>query len=270
MQAMGHYYKALQHIQEGSTSKLETLVAAFVAFTMDSTLYNYKAGQVHLRAARTLVEELEYETIGSQGSDTYDLVHNVMKILLVTGEGFQAMMTSSRPVVKHEPEGSPYSCATFQALRDQMGRYLSEYQNVQSTSADLDEFPKVWEKAVRAHQLSGTEPPVLNETMDLLSLIAKAAVLGDEKQNTMYGGCLYVLDHVLNRVTYALETKHGLSKQHSDLLDETLKQVMRHLFGCFTDEATWWDRKDLIERIAQQDHRVFEETIVLRSMNISF
>lgn len=266
---MVHYSKALQAIQEGHTSKLETLIAAFVAFTMDSTLYNYKAGQVHLRAARTLIEELEFETFESQSLDTYDLVHNIMRMLLVTGEGFQAMMTSPRPVIKAEPEGSQYSCATFQALRDQMTRYIMEYQKSKSTSANFHEFPIVWEKAVSANQVSGKEPPVVNETMDLLSLIAKASTLSDEEQTAMYGDCLYVLDYVLNRVLYALETKHELGKDHSALLDETLRIVVRLLFGCFSDESTWWDRKDLIERIAQHDHRVFEETMVLQSMNVN-
>lgn len=265
---MGHYYKALQNIQEGSDSKLETLVAAELAFTLDSMLFNFKSGQVHLRGVRTLIEELEIEALESRNRSTYDFVHNTMRTLLATGEGYQAMMLNSRPDIADPSVLAKYNATTYKALRDQMHRYLKQYHNLSHLTPEIYEFPNTWKKGVVSYQQSGQEPLALKEAMHLFFVIAVTLALKDKEWIARYGDQTKASDYILERVAIMLKMRHDLNEEDSELLGETLKIALMHLFDLFSDQKEWWVRKDLIEKMAQEDYQVFERTAVLKTMRI--
>lgn len=263
-QAVRHYSNALTEIRRGHTSKLETLVAALIAWTVEAMLHNYRAGQVHLNGARALIEELELETLKSSDRSTYEFVHLSMRPFLATVEDYNGLMVDSRPNLEEDAWLFESGHEIFKALRDQMSQCITQWRHTKPTIAQLRQYLQSWENANRAQRYSGREPLVLKEAAHHLFTIASKLAQSDDSVDE--SGTFV---HVLQRTADALTPRtHHLSAEESELLEETLGIVLTHLFDVFPSRAEWPGQRKLIEKIARANRRVFERTCILEELGV--
>lgn len=267
-QTFTHYCRALQDIREGNTSKLETLVASLVAWTVESMPYNYGNGLLRLSGARKLIGELEHEASESGNHSTYELVHGTMRAFLATSEGHQAFTMDPQPDAKSNPWLAQDNFETYRARRGQISGFLGQYHQIKPTKAELHDFLSCWENAIRTYRNDGQGPMILKEALHLLFLIALTLAPKDEIGSTKYSHYTNIMTHILTRVAIALRMRRHLDTKDCEILEETIQLIVMRLFDFFPDEQEWWAHKNLIEKIAQESHAVFERTKVLQTLSI--
>ncbi|KAK5944941.1 hypothetical protein PMZ80_002144 [Knufia obscura] len=263
-QALTHYTSALKDIMDGKTSKVESLIAGLMAWTIESMLFDYRSGAIHLKGARRLLHELETETLQNGNVGTYDLVHKNLRETLGVCEGYNAIMLYSKPLfmdVKNNPFLAEDACyLSVRAIRGHLSRRLTQYRKGVDDKQDFLRFLTLWESADRAYRYIGSEAQVLKEANHLLFNIAAALLPQDEVAGFSQEINSGTIDYVLMRVRAALDERYRLSRGEQEILDESLAVVLMHLFELFPDNERWKKHQQSLAILAKTYPQVFAET----------
>ncbi|KAJ9650739.1 hypothetical protein H2198_009964 [Neophaeococcomyces mojaviensis] len=263
--ALTYYSSALKGIVSGRTSKVETLVASFMAWTMEVMMFDYIGGEVHVDGARRLLQELksdpQHHSIVEQLRPAFYLV-----------EGYNKLMLPTTPICRAAPwiTACPHTL-TVRANQNTLSNYLTAYarappQRRPSTGSML-KFLRSWENKDRLCRYLGPEPQIMKESLHLLWNLAVALLPQGEVGWFSHNANADTICFVLNRVNAALREKKMLTKTQRDRLDETLNVVLRHLFELFPEAGRWAKHEGLLREMAKGHPKVFEWEAILESIS---
>lgn len=252
--ALIHYMSALADIAAGKTSKLESLFASLVGWVIEAMHFDYRAGRIHLRGGRRILEEVESEATARGDHATYDLAHNNLREALRVCEGYNSMMLDSKPILEVLNNGvwldQDGGVPTLRALRRRLSQHITNYRQGAFDGPQFACSLKAWENVDRICRHLGPEPPILKYANHLLFNIA-AALLPEH----MAGGFDYVgkdvVDHVLIRASAAFHERSQLSTDEKSILDETLTVVLTHLFDLFSGREMWEKHQDILRDLIE-------------------
>lgn len=262
--ALVHYMSALTDIINGKTSKLESLFASLVGWVIEVMHSDYRAGKIHVRGARRILEEVESEATARGDHATYDLAHNNLREALSICEGYNGIMLGSNPILEDLNNGVSLDqdggVLTLRALRRRLSQHITNYRRGVFDGPQLACSLKAWENVNRIRRFLGPEPAILKEANHLLFNIAAALLPEHVAGGFSYGANKGVVDYVLTRASAAFHERSQLSTGEKDILDETLTVVLMHLVDLFPGREMWEKHQDLLTDLVEVYPQVLDAT----------
>ena len=266
-QALVHYTSALKDIASGKTSKIESLIASLMAWTIEAMLFDYHSGAIHLRGTRRILAEVEAEALETGDHGAYDLAHNRVRVALGFCEAYNAIMLNTTPqlqnLMKTPPLFGDGGFLTLREIRGHLSRRLTYYRRGVENVEQFLRFLTAWENADRTYRYAGSEPQIIKEANHLLFNIAVALLPEERVGRFSYDNSPGTIDYVLTRIQEALKERFRLSKAEQEMLDETLAVVLMHLFDLFPERVRSVKHRELLNTIAKTYPYLFADTKIL-------
>lgn len=261
--ALTHYSSALKDVVNGRTSKLETLVASLMAWTMEVMMFDYEGGAIHLKGARKLLSELECD-------QKYTHLVKQIRSALNLAEGYNTIMRPTKPISREAPWISKHpSSLTVRANRDELSNFLTAYHCIPvQRRPNADEmllFLREWENKDRLCRYMNGEPQITKECLHLLWNIAIALLPKDRVLGFSYDVNVETVQFVLGRVDAALRERGRLTKLQREDLEQTLRVVLGHLFELFPQIMRWEKHDLLVREMARKHPEAFDWDLVLNT-----